>query len=230
MQKITILAILLSVIVITITAEMLSQDYIQTVRPDIEQTIQSNVLKVASFTDYIRQQEILDTAQIAQELLDDSSPNSPQSPDLNRNQVTILKSVRLETLITALNVPSLNFQFETPPDRVFGSFDLQSNAIARVVYGVINSDNTAIASIREITSNDQQRSLQVYQELKAIASSVPTFTINETNEFGDNSFYINPNQDSDSAFLINQKDNLIYAVAYQKRFHDSFKQWFELLL
>lgn len=229
MQKITILAVLLSALIISITAEMLSQDYIQTVRPDLEQSIEANVLKVASFTDYIQQQEVLDTAQNAQELLEDNTDETSPS-NTETETVDPSTSVRLETLIRALDIPRLNFSFEQVPVRVFESFQLQSNAISREVYGLIKSDTTTIASIREITSDDQQKSLQVYQELKAIAESVPNFTVNETNEFGDSSFYINPITENNSAFLVNQKDNLIYAVAYQKNFHDAFKQWFELLL
>lgn len=231
MQKLTILAILLSTVVISITAEMLSQDYIQTVHPEIEEKVESNVLKLGSFTDYIQQQEVLDTAENAQDLLDPSAKESetPETDNQQGNQ-TFDTSVTLETLIVALDVPRLNFEFSTPPARVFESFQLQSDAISKTVYGVVQSDSNTIASIREITSDNQQKSLQVYQELKAIAQSVNTFTVNETNEFGDNSFYINPNSETDSAFLVNQKGSIVYAVAYQKAYHDAFKEWFEVLL
>lgn len=232
MQKLTILAILLSTMVISVAAELVSQDYIQQVRPEIEDQVQSNVLKLGSFTDYIQQQEVIDQAEDAQEIIDNSENNpeldtdeepSPSAPE-------VASSVRLESLFPALEVIRSELQFQAIPEKIFASFQISKDLFTKEVYGVIKSDQQTIASIREITTNDEKKSIQVYQELKAIASSFPQFSVNETNEFGDRSFYINPNQDSDSAFLVNQKGNLIYAVGYQKQFHQSFKEWFELLL
>ncbi len=224
MQKITIIAILLSAIVLTIAAELVSQDYIQKVRPEIEDQVEANVLKLGSFTDYIQQKELIENAEEAQEIIDEAAPEQPS--DSNE----ALESVRLNTLILELDIPRLQLRFQEIPERLFDSFQISKDLVNKEVYAIVSSDQQTIASIQEIVTDDEKKSQQIFEEIKAISSSVPSFSINQTNEFGDRSFYINPNQDSDSAFLINQKGTLIYAVAYQKQYHDQFKDWFELLL
>ncbi len=224
MQKITIIAILLSAIVLTIAAELVSQDYIQKVRPEIEDQVEANVLKLGSFTDYIQQKELIENAEEAQEIIDEAAPEQPS--DSNE----ALESVRLNTLILELDIPRLQLRFQEIPERLFDSFQISKDLVNKEVYAIVSSDQQTIASIQEIVTDDEKKSQQIFEEIKAISSSVPSFSITQPNEFGDRSFYINPNQDSDSAFLINQKGTLIYAVAYQKQYHDQFKDWFELLL
>lgn len=224
MQKLTILAVLLSAIVLSIAAELVSQDYIQKVRPEIEDQVQANILKLGSFTDYIEDKEVIDQAETTQEIIDEIDPSTELNPS------PLPTSVRLETLITALDIPRLQLVPADTPAKLFDSFQISDDLIVKNVYALIASDGQTIASIQEITTDDEKKTLQIFEEIKAVANSIPSFNVNQTNEFGDRSFYINPSQAVDSAFLVNQKGIIIYAVAYQKDYHDSFKDWFELLL
>jgi hypothetical protein len=223
-QKLTIIAVLLSAIVLSIAAELVSQDYIQKVHPEIEDQVQANILKLGSFTDYLEPKSVIDQAQTTQDILDEIDP----SQDINSSP--LVTSVRLETLITALDISRLQLKPAEAPEKLFDSFQISEELMTLNVYALIASDSQTIASIQEITTDDEKKSKQIFEEIKAIAGSVPSFDINQTNEFGDQSFYINPTQEVDNAFLVNQKGTLIYAVAYEKQYHDEFKEWFKLLL
>lgn len=229
MQKITILAVLLSIITISITLELVTQDYIQKVHPEIEEKVQASVLKVAPFTDYIKSQQVIQQASEAQEIKDkveELKQETTPDPEVPSNPT----SVRLDSLLVALDIPRLQYDAQSPTTKIFNLVELKDLDINKNVYGFLRSDGALIGSISEITSQDEKESRQIYQEIKALAGSFQGFSVNETNDFGTNSFYINPAQENKDAFLVMQKGNLIYAVGYQKTLHDKFKDWFELLL
>jgi hypothetical protein len=225
-QKITIIAVLLSAIVLSIAAELVSQDYLQKVHPEIEDKVQANVLKLGSFSDYIQQKETIDQAETTQEILDEAAPE--ETPQLDTSEFP--SSVRVETLIRSLDIPRLQLEAKAVPSKLFDSFQISKTQAQKDAYIVIKSDGNIIASIEEIITDDEKKSKQIFEEIKAIVNSIPSFNINQTNQFGENSFYINPNEEIESAFVVIHKGTLIYAVAYQKAYHEQFKAWFELLL
>lgn len=231
MQKITILAVLLSIITISVTLELVAQDYIQKVRPEIEETVEASVLKLAPFTDYIESQQVIQQASQAQEVIDQAQ-ESRQEEEAAEPQETPQNptSVRLDSLLPALDISRLQYESQTPTTTIFNLIQLPDLDINKNVYGFLRSNGDLIGSISEITSENQKESQQIYQEIKAIAGSFREFSINETNEFGTNSFYVNPAQENEDAFLVMHKGNLIYALAYNKDLHPQFKEWFELLL
>lgn len=226
MQKITIIAVLLSAIVLSIAAELVSQDYLQKVHPEIEEQVQTNVLKLGSFSDYIQQKETIDQAEVTQEILDEADPE--ETPELDVNEFP--SSVKLETLVRSLDITRLQLESKPAPDRLFDSFQISKEQALKNVYAILKSDGSTIASIEEITTDDVKKTKQIFEEIKAVANSIPSFNINQTDQFGTNSFYINPDEEIESAFLVAYEGTVIYAVAYQKTYHEQFKDWFELLL
>lgn len=229
MQKITILAVLLSIITISVTLELVAQDYIQKVRPEIEETVEASVLKLAPFTDYIESQQIIDQASQAQEVIDQANQTKQEQTSEEESSPNPT-SVRLDSLLPALDISRLQYESQAPTTTIFNLVELKDLDINKNVYGFLRSDGDLIGSISEITSTNEKESQQIYQEIKAIAGSFREFSVNETNEFGSNSFYINPSEENKDAFLVMHNDNLIYALAYNKDLHSQFKEWFELLL
>lgn len=229
MQKITILAVLLSIITISVTLELVAQDYIQKVRPEIEETVEASVLKLAPFTDYIESQQIIDQASQAQEVIDQANQTQQEQTSEEESSPNPT-SVRLDSLLPALDISRLQYESQAPTTTIFNLVELKDLDINKNVYGFLRSDGDLIGSISEITSTNEKESQQIYQEIKAIAGSFREFSVNETNEFGSNSFYINPSEENKDAFLVMHNDNLIYALAYNKDLHSQFKEWFELLL
>jgi hypothetical protein len=70
---------------------------------------------------------------------------------------------------------------------------------------------------------------QVYEVLKIRASEGLDITVNETNEFGVNSFFMNDSGRSNAAFLTVRMGSLIYGFSYPKEYHAQIKNLIILL-
>ena len=64
---------------------------------------------------------------------------------------------------------------------------------------------------------------EVYEVLKVRAAQGLDSEINETNEFGDASFYMNDARRTDVAFLVFRVSGLIYGFSYPKEYHPQIK-------
>lgn len=70
---------------------------------------------------------------------------------------------------------------------------------------------------------------EVYNLLKLRASEGNTTEVNETNEFGLSSFYMNDSMRTGTAFLTVRIGGLIYAFSYPKDYHSQIKNLIQLL-
>lgn len=70
---------------------------------------------------------------------------------------------------------------------------------------------------------------EVYQLFKMRAAEGAGIEVNETNEFGVNSFYMNDSTRSNTAFLTVRIGSLIYAFSYPKEYHSQIKNLAQLL-
>lgn len=69
----------------------------------------------------------------------------------------------------------------------------------------------------------------VYGSLKKRASEGLDTEINETNEFGKASFYLNDSKRQETAFLVVRFKNLVYGFSYPKTYHPQVKNLVQLL-
>lgn len=69
----------------------------------------------------------------------------------------------------------------------------------------------------------------VYQLLKMRASEGLNIEINETDDFGNNSFYMNDSRRSNTAFLTTRIGAFIYAFSYPKEYHSQVKNLIQLI-
>jgi hypothetical protein len=69
----------------------------------------------------------------------------------------------------------------------------------------------------------------MFNAIKLRANSDTNVTINETNEFGIGSFYINDVLRPDTAFLTVRISGLVYSFSYPKEFHSQIKNLIQLI-
>ena len=69
----------------------------------------------------------------------------------------------------------------------------------------------------------------VYQLLRSKSFQVPSVNVNETNDFGINSFYFNDSRRSGVVFLVVRIGNMIYAFSYPQDYHSQIKNLIQLL-
>lgn len=71
---------------------------------------------------------------------------------------------------------------------------------------------------------------EIYQIIKMKASQGFDIVVNETNEFGSNSFYMNDSRRSGTVFLTVRIGATVYAFSYPKEYHSQVKNLIQLLV
>lgn len=94
---------------------------------------------------------------------------------------------------------------------------------------IIKSDDAMFAKVYIIKTGPSSTTPEVYQVLRIRGSEGLELEINETNEFGDGSFYMNDSRRPQTAFLTVKLGNLIYGFSYPKEYHSQVKNLVKLL-
>jgi hypothetical protein len=113
--------------------------------------------------------------------------------------------------------------------KVFQLLDITKNPVDAISFYEIVQETVPIISITEIVLRDEIRALQLYVLLQNKTKPYIDLTLNETNAYGDRSFYINHAKKPDEAFLTVKIGNRIYAFAYVKLYHPQLKKLIQLL-
>lgn len=90
-------------------------------------------------------------------------------------------------------------------------------------------DQSVPLAFYEFHAHDPLLSQEIYVFIKQKAQDTLEHTVNETNDFGDNSFYLNDSRESGFVFLVVKTGESVYAMSYQKELHDSIKNLLRLL-
>ncbi|PIQ77113.1 hypothetical protein COV82_06330 [Candidatus Peregrinibacteria bacterium CG11_big_fil_rev_8_21_14_0_20_46_8] len=113
--------------------------------------------------------------------------------------------------------------------KIYKLLDITATPISDATYYEMSVENIAVASISEVVLQDEIRALQLYMLLQNKTKTFIDLTLNETNAYGDRSFYINHAKKPDEAFLTVKIKNRLYSIAYLKLYHSEVKKMIELL-
>lgn len=256
MQKFTVFTIIFSIIVVTIVAELVIQDYLEKVYPPAG-SLQANVTRTDDFeffypdetesADPEIEEEELDTEDETEEestnkvleILEDNRTDETEGNDEPRESaeeqpeefdLESSRSARIETLLPALNIPNVEYKPGTYNGKLFNLVSTNSIAIKESVYGFFEVEGDILGNFYEFEMKNTLLAESNLKKLKTSFEEFPEITANQTNQFGDSSFYINHSVKVDQVFVVIQKDNFIYAFAYQSQFHEVFKAFFGVLL
>jgi hypothetical protein len=227
MQKFTIFTVILSVIIITIIAELVVQDYLQKVYSPL---VQTNTLGTSNFDDFIapfadKAEEDTGTQELADRIKE-------LIPSTTNNSIEVVASKPFDEIIKlapALQIPNLAFEQVTYENRLFQLIDTTSLNLSGAAAADINVGSAAIGSSYELKSRTPVDAEKNFDEIRILANSFPSIDTNQTNQFGDRSFYINHLVKVGEVFLVVQQDAVIYAFSYKKEYHETFKTFFGVL-
>lgn len=113
--------------------------------------------------------------------------------------------------------------------KVFQLLDITKIPVQGIGFHQVLQENIPVATLTEISLPDEIRALQMYVLLQNKTKTYIDLTLNETNAYGDRSFYINHAKKPDEAFLTVKIGKTIYAFAYVKPFHAQVKKLIALL-
>ncbi len=117
---------------------------------------------------------------------------------------------------------------------VFGALDLRDfKSVPVVSYNLLANNRETQAVIYEFQAGSRMLAAEVYGLLKEKAGSNSNLAVNETNQFGGNSFYINFLEQNEAtagkAFLVVKANDYVYALTYLREYHPLIKQLITLL-
>ncbi len=236
MQKFTIFTIIFSVIVVSITAELVIQDYLQKLYPPAE-TLQADSITREDFEVFVP-----DTSEPAAEDPEEDDPEEEEDrvtskvkEILDRKKAENTLSSADETssvklLMPALNVDGVKFRQDDYPGRLFGLIETEDLDIRSVLYGLFTLSDTVIGSSFEMKFKTELDAEKAYRTLIVRGNNLDGVETNETNQFGERSFYINVAVKVNQVFILFQQDNFIYAFGYPTNLHEKFKAFFAVLV
>ncbi len=100
------------------------------------------------------------------------------------------------------------------------------------LFGVIKTEELVYQDVKNLF-RIYKISGDLYTGIKAnflsLTKRSDSININETNSYGDKSFYFNDFNKNDTAFLVILKNNTVYGLEYKKDNHDIIKKLIDLL-
>lgn len=133
-----------------------------------------------------------------------------------------------ELLIKDLN-PGFIFEPEVFSGKVFQLLDISEISLDFSAQGSLKNNGQMEAVIYELHALDEVMAAELYQLIKRKTIVYSDISINETNNYGDGSFYINHVRKPDEVFLTVRIKNKVYAFAYSKQFHENIIKLISLL-
>lgn len=226
MNKFTIFTVILAVSVITVTADLALRDY-------FGKEGQTSVLREESVP-------VQDSDYTATESESSSAPENVKietEPEIERAPETAPISSEIipqpKSLINEKLVRDAGFTSEAKEQqfsgRVFQLLDITKNPVESVNLYQVTENGLPAVSITEIALKDEIRALQLYILLQNKTKTYIDLTLNETNAYGDRSFYINHAKKPDEAFLTVKIGKNLYSFAYVKAYHPQVKKLIEIL-
>lgn len=103
---------------------------------------------------------------------------------------------------------------------LFERIDLRDfNSVPVVAQNLLQDNKDSIASFYELHGDSELLAGEIYLLIREKAAAGLEVNVNETNDFGDKSFYINYADRPDIAFLVVKIKESVYALTYEKGLH-----------
>ncbi len=94
---------------------------------------------------------------------------------------------------------------------------------------IITESEEYAGTIDELIFPNSDIALEVYNSIKTKITDTGEFIINETNQYGDHSFFANHNEEKNSVFLVVKIKERLYTLYYPAKNHNKMKNLINLL-
>lgn len=107
--------------------------------------------------------------------------------------------------------------------KVFDLFDISKQILASLASFEVKEKGRVVGTFIELELPDEISAQELYKLIQNKSKVYIDLAVNETNQYGDRSFYINHRKKVDEAFLVLRMKNRLYTFAYLKDFHPRVK-------
>lgn len=162
------------------------------------------------------------------------SPQNPIAGDAGDFESSNFKPSILNVYLNQDQLKSAGFTNTTLDTESFDGFlyktiYVQDLKDLKIFKNVIKSTDSILCKVYIIDVGPMNTPKDVYDTLKARGSEGLDIEINETNTFGDGSFFMNDSRRQNVAFLTVRFGNLIYGFSYPKEYHPQVQNLIKLL-
>jgi len=238
MHKITIIVLFLAFSTTVIFTELAFQDYLAKLYPSYEQKLSSKAQSTYKKVEDLFQSEAsipdsknqVEEPALAGSLRAATTPKEalkvdPEIKEIKQQKLpedsqSIFNPVFLETLL------SIKLQPRAFNNRLFELVDVDSRYIENATEYVYKAEGTEYLVLSEVQINTIKSPESLFDELKALAESLPGIETNQTDTFFDKSFYLNNKTKTQQVYLIGLKGERIVGMYYYKSFHPRLKVQF----
>jgi len=219
MQKFTIFTVIFSVILLILVAELLTNDYFNN---DDGDNYAASLFSADLLND--------PTAEFAEEfegiVRDKVKSTSDALPKIN----PLSGKKHLDTdflkqggfIVPRIDEDDYNGKF-------FDFINLSDVGISDVVKGLIYENSELSGIYYEARQENISTAKEVYTIIKEKAKRDIDFSVNETDSYGDNSFYINQVNNKDKVYLVVRIRNYVYGFNYPEDNHQKYSNLTKIL-
>jgi hypothetical protein len=200
MNKFILFALFLSSIIIVIVAEILVNEYL---RPPYAMDGAANVFQTQATT---------------------------QQPAGQNAAATASEASLSASILQQAGVPGAELQTAAFSGKLFGRIDLTNLGAVKAVESHLTKNQAArLASFYEFSPGSEQAAKEFYELLKQRCQTEIGVIINETNGFGQSSFYVNYYEFPEKVFLVFRKGTRVFGFNYNKDLHEAVTKLIGLL-
>jgi len=249
MQKFTIFTIILTIIIIVVVSEIVVNEYLPSLDEDdsfslvlpasldLSDGIQTNVLgadfDLAHKNDYIKDNPVVDSELLVTEFATVPTVNSNTTglsdfEDENFIPITANVYIRDEQIKSAGFAGSY-LERETHNDYLFKTIYIGDIYDTEITKYMVRTDDSILTKIYVFKIGYKTDVDEIYKYLKERINNAMNMELNETNEYGYVSFYMNDPKRPDTSFLTVRIGGLLYSFSYPKEYHSQIKNLVKLI-
>ncbi|MBU0667831.1 hypothetical protein KJ951_02835 [Patescibacteria group bacterium] len=226
MNKSNLFSLFITVIVVVVAAEFLVNDY-GAEPTDSQASVATETPKSSDWAEGQTKPMAIDFA------ADNLADNSAASDDVSDPAKVISLSNQTNEPEAAINFGLIglsgfqNVTLKRVPFNgiLFEKIDLRDYSSVPVIQqNLLQNNKQIIAGFHEFRAENELLAGEVYHLIKEKADGAIDVSINETNGYGDNSFFINYGDHKSTAFLVVKIRETVYALTYRKELHGFIEQ------
>jgi len=233
MSKLSLFTLILGITAITVMAEFFANDYLQVNlsdnlfgepkankeiaqifdarqlnSPDKQKNALNNIPKPRTATNLIKEKELKESGPKTETAVNTSLPS---------NSLIAIKDLREAGFFDPYISPV------SPIKKIFGVLDVSSQSNAKLIQSQIMEDNSSVAILQEFQFKSSIDANEFYNLVKSKGTEASYFDVNETNGYGEQSFYLNHLVNKDQVFIVTRRQNRVLALTYVRSLHSKFK-------
>lgn len=226
MNKLTIFFIGATVLVVGITGTLLGYKYFDRQQEKVPKQEENTHIDDTT-------KELLDNQPIVSE-----KPKIDDNLEIQKNKVVeeadsplieVLASIDLEMILDA-GFKDADLSIQQFDGLIFNSYDISEYQDDEHIKYVIKEGLEQAGIINELMYPSEEIAQGVYKHLKNKMSQEDSpFVINETNQYGEASFFANSSEETNSVFLVVKLTDRLYTLHYPAKNHNKMKNLLQLL-